>query len=92
MESITLESRNLNSLDGGLRIFVCLKQALDVSQLKAEPSTRLVTASVSRKISDFDKNALEGAGHLKEKQGEEAAIVTASVEDAKMSIREALAM
>jgi len=92
LESTSLESRNPNSLDGELRIFVCLKQALDVSQLKAEPSTRLVTASVSRKISDFDKNALEGDGRLNEKLREEVAIVTASVEDAKTSIREALAM
>ena len=75
------------------RIIVCLKQAIDVSQLKAEPSTRrLVTAGVSRKISDFDKNALEEAVRLKEKLGGEVITVTASGEDAKTSIREALAM
>jgi electron transfer flavoprotein beta subunit len=75
------------------RIIVCLKQAIDVSQLKADPSTRrLVTAGVSRKISDFDKNALEEAVRLKEKLGGEIMTVTASGEDAKTSIREALAM
>lgn len=75
------------------RIIVCLKQAIDVSQLKADPSTRqLVTAGVSRKISDFDKNALEEAVCIKEKLGGEVITVTASVEDAKISIREALAM
>lgn len=75
------------------RIVVCLKQAIDVSQLKADPSTRrLVTAGVSRKISDFDKNALEEAVRLKEKLGGEVITVTASGEDAKTSIREALAM
>lgn len=75
------------------RIIVCLKQAIDVSQLKADPSTRrLITDGVSRKISDFDKNALEEAVRLKEKLGGEVITVTASVEDAKTSIREALAM
>lgn len=75
------------------RIIVCLKQAIDVSQLKADPSTRrLVTAGVSRKISDFDKNALEEAVRLKEKLGGEIVTVTASGEDAKTSIREALAI
>jgi len=75
------------------RIIVCLKQAIDVSQLKADPSTRqLVTAGVSRKISDFDKNALEEAVRLKEKLVGEVITVTASEEDAKTSIREALAM
>lgn len=75
------------------KIIVCLKQAIDVSQLKADPSTgRLVTAGVPRKISDFDKNALEEAVRLKEKASGEVITVTASVEDAKTSIREALAM
>ncbi len=75
------------------RIIVCLKRAIDVSQLKADPSTRqLVTAGVRRKISDFDKNALEEAVRLREKLGGEVVTVTASAEDAKTSIREALAM
>lgn len=72
---------------------MCLKQALDVSQLKADPSTgRLVTVNVPRKISDFDKNALEEAVRLKERIGGEVVTVTASVEDVKTLIREALAM
>ncbi|MGB9135005.1 MAG: electron transfer flavoprotein subunit beta/FixA family protein [Candidatus Bathyarchaeia archaeon] len=75
------------------RILVCIKQAVDVSQLKADPATRrVVTAGVARKISDFDKNALEEAVRLKEKLGGEVVTITVSVEDAKTSIREALAM
>lgn len=66
---------------------------MDVSQLKADPNTQqLITAGVSRKISDFDKNALEEAVRLKERFGGEVLTVTASVEDAKTSIREALAI
>lgn len=91
MENPKSESNNSNN--NGYRLIVCLKQAIDVSQLKADPSTRkLVTAGVSRKISDFDKNALEEAVRLKEKLGGEIITVTASSEDAKTSIREALAI
>jgi electron transfer flavoprotein beta subunit len=76
------------------RIIVCLKQAVDVSQLKVDPATRqLITASAPRKMSDFDKNALEEAIRLKEKLGDaEIFTVTVSSEDAKAVLREALAM
>jgi len=76
------------------RIIVCLKQAVDVSQLKVDPATRqLITAIAPRKMSDFDKNALEEAIRLKEKLGDsEVFTVTVSSEDAKAVLREALAM
>jgi len=76
------------------RIIVCLKQAVDVSQLKVDPATRqLMTASAPRKISDFDKNALEEAIKIKEKLGDtEICTVTVSSEDTKPVLREALAM
>jgi electron transfer flavoprotein beta subunit len=76
------------------RIIVCLKQAVDVSQLKVDPATRqLLTSSAPRKISDFDKNALEEALRIKEKLGDwEICTLTASSEDAKAILREALAM
>jgi electron transfer flavoprotein beta subunit len=76
------------------RIIVCLKQAVDVSQLKVDPATRqLITASAPRKMSDFDKNALEEAVRIKEKNaGVEVVTVTMSYEEAKTVLREALAM
>lgn len=76
------------------RIVVCLKQAVDVSQLKVDPATRqLITAGAPKKISDFDKNALEEAIRVKEKLGGiEILTVTVSSEDAKTVLREALAM
>jgi electron transfer flavoprotein beta subunit len=76
------------------RIIVCLKQAVDVTQLKVDPATRqLITASVPRKMSDFDKNALEEAVRLKEKNaGVEVVTVTVASEEAKTVLREALAM
>jgi electron transfer flavoprotein beta subunit len=76
------------------RIIVCLKQAVDVTQLKVDPETRrLITSGAPKKISDFDKNALEEAIKLKEKLGGiEIFTLTVSSEDAKPVLREALAM
>lgn len=76
------------------RIIVCLKQAVDVSQLKVDPATRqLITAGAPRKISDFDKNALEEAIKIKERLGGiEIFTLTVSTEEAKAVLREALAM
>jgi electron transfer flavoprotein beta subunit len=76
------------------RIIVCLKQAVDVTQLKVDPATRqLITASAPRKMSDFDKNALEEAVRVKEKNaGVEVVTVTVTSEEAKTILREALAM
>jgi electron transfer flavoprotein beta subunit len=76
------------------RIIVCLKQAVDVSQLKVDPATRqLITAGAPKKISDFDKNALEEAIRIKEKLGgTEIFTLTVSSEDAKAVLREGLAM
>jgi electron transfer flavoprotein beta subunit len=75
------------------RIIVCVKQALDVTELRADSATRhIITVDVPRKISDFDKNALEEAIRLKEKLGGEVVVVTVSPEDATMTLRETLAM
>ena len=76
------------------RIIVCLKQAVDVSQLKVDPATRqLLIVSAPKKISDFDKNALEEAIRIKEKLGDvEVFTLTVTSEDAKAVLREALAM
>jgi len=76
------------------RIIVCLKQAVDVSQLKVDPASRqLITAGAPKKISDFDKNALEEAIRLREKLGGvEILTVTVSSEDPKTILREALAL
>jgi len=76
-----------------VRILVCVKQAIDVSQVKADPTTRrLITIGAPKKISDFDKNAVEEAVRLKEKLGGEVLTVTVGPEDARTTIREALAM
>jgi electron transfer flavoprotein beta subunit len=53
----------------------------------------LITAGTPRKISDFDKNALEEAIKIKERLGGiEIFTLTVSTEDAKAVLREALAV
>jgi electron transfer flavoprotein beta subunit len=74
-------------------IIVCIKQAVDVTQIRADPATRqLITADAPRKISDIDKNALEEAIRIKEKQDGEIIAVTMGDDNAKTALREALAM
>jgi len=76
-----------------VRVLVCVKQAIDVSQLKVDAATRrLITFDAPKKISDFDKNALEEAVRLKETLGGEVVTLTVGPEDAKTTIREALAI
>jgi electron transfer flavoprotein beta subunit len=75
------------------RIAVCVKQAVDVNQIRADPATRrLITSDAPRKISDIDKNALEEAVRLKEKHGGEVTVVTMGEDGAKTALREALAI
>jgi electron transfer flavoprotein beta subunit len=75
------------------RIIVCLKYAIDVSQIKVDSATRkLLIADAPRKISDFDKNALEEAVKIKVKHGGEVIALTATAENASTALREALAM
>ena len=74
-------------------IIVCIKQAVDVTQIRADSVTRqLITADAPRKMSDIDKNALEEAVRLKEKHGGEVIVLTMGDDNAKTALREALAV
>ena len=71
-------------------IIVCLKQIYDLAQIKVDTTTKHpITEGVARKISDFDKNALEEALRIKEKHG---GTVLALIGGAKEAAKEALAM
>ena len=77
----------------GLRIVVCFKYSLDVDEIKIDPSSKsLIFEGVPRKISNFDKNALEAAIKLKEEHGGEVVAVTACPEETSKGVKEALAM
>ena len=54
------------------KTIVCIKQAVDVTEIKVDSATRrLIPVDAPRKISEFDKNALEEAIRLKERLGGE---------------------
>lgn len=71
-------------------IIVCLKQIYDLGQIRVDTASQCpITEGVARKISDFDKNALEEAVRIKENQGGK---VLALIGGAKDAAKEALAM
>jgi electron transfer flavoprotein beta subunit len=76
-----------------VRTIVCAKQVYDVEGLKVDPKTRsLITERVERKISDFDKNALEEALRIREKHGGSVTVVTLGPPTASDAAKEALNM
>ena len=79
--------------DAMVQIIVCIKQVYDIGGLKVDQKTRsLITERVERKISDFDKNALEEALRIREKQGGSVTTVTLGSSAANDALREALNM
>ena len=76
-----------------MKIAVCVKQALDVSQLKIDEKTKKpLTTIVPRKMNDLDRNSIEEALRIKEKVGGTVTAITFGNEKAKETLREALAM
>lgn len=74
-------------------VAVCVKQIPDVEQVKSDRETgRLITEGVPRRTNDLDKNAIEAAVKIKETLGWKAFAVSVGPEEAKMALREALAM
>ena len=76
-----------------MNIIVCAKQVIDVSEMKVDPGTKKpILQGVPQKISDIDKNAMEEAIKIKEKNGGKITVVTVGPADAKERIKELLAM
>ena len=76
-----------------MNIIVCAKQVIDVSEMKIDSSTKKpILQGVPQKISDIDKNAMEEAIKIKDKNGGKITVVTIGPTDAKERIKELLAM
>ncbi|MEM1946931.1 MAG: electron transfer flavoprotein subunit beta/FixA family protein [Candidatus Caldarchaeum sp.] len=74
-------------------LVVCVKQTVDVYQLKPHPETLAPQlAQAQFKNSDFDLNALEEAIRIKEKHGGRVVLVTAGHDVKTLLVRECLAM
>ncbi|HZW55620.1 MAG TPA: electron transfer flavoprotein subunit beta/FixA family protein [Nitrososphaerales archaeon] len=76
-----------------LEIVVCFKHVVDETELKIDRQNNRINFEGARtKISDDDKNAIEEAVRLKEKNGGSVTAVCVGTADAKKSAKEALAM
>lgn len=74
-------------------IVVCVKQTVDVYQLKPHPETLAPQLSQAQwKNSDFDLNAVEEAVRIKEKSGGKVVVVSVGPEVKQLLVRECLAM
>lgn len=72
-------------------VIVCYKWVLDEQDLKVNPSTlALDTSRAKYKISDYDRNAIEAAAQLVEKQGGSVTALTFGAPNAKQSLKDAL--
>ena len=75
-----------------MKLAVCVKHAVDETELKVDPSGAPRIEGAVAKMSTFDKNAVEEALRLKAAQGGEVVVFTVGGQDAKKSMKEALAM
>ncbi|RLI14191.1 MAG: electron transfer flavoprotein subunit beta [Candidatus Hecatellales archaeon] len=75
-----------------MEIVVCAKYALDVAEIKIDPSGKPLLDGVPRRVSDIDKNAMEAAVNIKEKQGGTIKVVCFGPASAKEGLKELLAM
>ena len=75
-----------------MKIAVCVKHAVDETELKVDPTGSPQLKGAASKMSTFDKNAVEEALRLKSAHSGEVAIVTVGTLEAKKSMKEALAM
>jgi electron transfer flavoprotein beta subunit len=76
-----------------VKIIVLVKQVFQTADLKVDRASKtVVTQGVPRVISETDKNAIEEAIRIKEKQGGKITAVSLGPPEAKEALREALAM
>lgn len=75
-----------------MRFAVCVKHAIDDSELKIDQGGNPVLDGAATKMSTFDKNSTEEALRLKAALGGEVVVFTVGGVDARKTLKEALAM
>jgi electron transfer flavoprotein beta subunit len=75
-----------------MKIAVCVKHAVDETELKVDPSGKPILQGAAAKMSTFDKNAVEEALRLKSALGGEVVALTVGSAEARKTLKEALAM
>lgn len=75
-----------------MNIVVCVKHAIDESELKVDSAGTPILQGAQARMSTFDRNAVEEAVRIKEAKGGSVTVVSLGSGDWKKSIKEALAM
>lgn len=75
-----------------MKIAVCVKHAVDETELKLDPKGSPIIAGAPGKMSTFDKNAVEEALRLKAARQGEVVVFMVGNPDSKKTLKEALAM
>ncbi len=76
-----------------MNIIVCAKQVVDISELKMDSETNTpILKGLDKKVNEIDKNAVEEALKIKEKNGGKITVITVGESDAKERMKEILAM
>lgn len=75
-----------------MEIIVCAKYALDAAEIRIDSSGKPQLQGAPRRISDIDKNAMEAAVNLKEKQGGTIKVLCFGPASAREGLKELLAM
>ncbi len=75
-----------------MRIAVCVKHAIDETELRVDAGGRPQLDGAASKMSTFDKNAVEEALRLRSPQGDEVVTFSLGALDAKKTVKETLAM
>lgn len=76
-----------------MNIIVCAKQVFDISEMKIDSNTnKPILTGLDKKVNEIDKNAVEEAIKIKDKNGGKITVITVGEVDAKERIKELLAM
>jgi electron transfer flavoprotein beta subunit len=75
-----------------VKIAVCVKHAVDETELKVDQAGNPQFAGAASKMSSFDKNAVEEALRVKAAHTGDVTVLTVGTQDAKKTMKEALAM
>lgn len=75
-----------------MNVIVFVKHAVDESELKADASGKAQLQGTTMKMSTFDRNAVEESVRIKETNGGEVTAISLGNQDARKTLKEALAM
>ena len=75
-----------------MKIAVCVKHAIDESELRIDQGGRPQIEGAATRMSTFDKNALEEALRIRTAHGGDVVVFAVGSQDAKKTVKEALAM